>query len=290
MLRFAKFIAALGLFAVPFSSQAQEESCTSNFLVTSKLECVSCGIQKAHGNVPSEKFLALLGFAAQHYYSGLNPHERDVDSVAAMNGFYQHVIQQVQAYGYCVGVKVKPNGDLTDKKAYDKVSTNMLDLVYPSITGSRSRVRDGEYNGPLTGDQMKKMVKHFGFKNEDDVKTMFQDDFWRTTTPAQRQKHFRTYAEKSGVVNGSDDGDNLKECLKQLKNLHTGTTDFNLNSPNEANQKFCKTVAGECGIASSFCMGNTAPAPVPASSSGNNQPVRRNLYNSTNSSTATGAH
>lgn len=283
MLRLAKLITALGLFAIPFSSQA-EDACDSRFNYTAGLSCVSCGIEKATGQVPSEKFLALLGFAAQHYYAGLNPYEKNVSSEEAKVNFQRHLIQQVQAYGFCLGVKIDAAGVPTNKTGYGKVAIRAQDLVYPSITGSRSRVKDGDYRTGLNSKQMKELIKQFGFKDEADVRNIFQDDRWRSSTPAERQKNFRTNAEKPLIFSSSEDGEGLKNCFEQLKQLHTKDTIFNLKTVRTDNQEFCKTIAAECEIKNDFCSGSVADSPSATSGSG-----KRSLFDSTKSKNAGGA-
>lgn len=282
MLRFVKVVAIAALTAAPLLSFAASatKKCTSPFNKTAGLECISCGVEDYTGQVPSEKYLALLGFATQHYYEGTNPRTAK-EGVNAEQNFRRHIIQQIQAYGFCVGAKLDSKGNLTSKPGYGNLDTNDHSLAYKFINGTRATVnKDGEYSTGMSKDEMKTFLKKLGIAR-DESKNVFQDERWQYSTPAERQKYFRQQLKEEGLYDMSGKGlfvsketEGLADCISQLKAVQNDKDSiFNLSTPNPDNQEFCKTLANSCEIKdTSFCMGNiAAQVPEPASESGGNQ-------------------
>lgn len=311
MLFRAGLLGLMGLFIFSSSSEANpaivkklnkkymEATCDETpFLTTSRLACVSCGVQKFTGLKPSEKYLALLGFTTDKYVNlgktvnvrtNTTEHADSSEGGAALESFKRNIIQKVQAYGFCLEGAIDKGGRVTGK-GYGNVPGPMMNLVFSAISGSRSTnsvlVKDGkkvvgrESSTGYTSKQEKELVKFFGFRSEDKMADLFQDDRWTYATPAQRQNHFRevlagapaqnpydSSSSSTGFYGRDENADGLKECIKQMGEFaNRADSIFNLSSPNPDNQELCQLMAMECEVDMDFC--SNTPKPVPASSKG----------------------
>lgn len=330
MLRRAQSLALISLFTWSgFSFAAEntvaslqkkyiEKSCEeTNFLKTSRLSCISCGIEKFTGMKPSEKYLALLGFTTSKYaYLGRTENERGTlteyghaaDGTKALELFQRNVIEKVQATGFCVDGKVDRDGNLIGGKGYGKIPSSFLTLVYSSISGSRStnsvpvvknkQVVGRESSTGYTTDQEKELVKFYGLKNVQQLKNLYEIEGWTYLTPSERQKVFRAnlstapegnpYAESSSLnqslYNVEDSGEGLKECMSQLNSLQTKKDSiFNLKQKNSENQEICQLMAVECDIPMDFCTKTPVPAMTNPGSNSNSGTGSSggNLFNAT---------
>lgn len=252
MLRFAKSLVFTGLFIAPQLSFAGRDSA---FLETTELKCVSDGVEIATGQgsspglTPSPKFLALLGFAVQRNYKGVN---------AARGGserelYLQRVIEIIQANGFCLAEKLDGGGVPTAQDGYGGISgeSKTPDKLKVAVMGFGSRdinTKEGDTQNNLTTKEFNKIVKYFGFKNEGEINALFRDSSWSGLTPAQRQQKFKNSADYGNYSDG------LKECVSQMKKMHS-TAIFNHNGTRSSQGiKFCETLAKSCNLeSSSFC-------------------------------------
>jgi len=296
MLLWAKHFAMIGFLAAPVLSYAQAGGgCTaaSRFLTETRLQCVSCALENATGVKPSEKFIALMGVTAERYTylapdqkmsNGDVIHAHSADGGEALRNFQRKVIQQIQAYGFCK----------SGSSYGDKVPVTMFDLVYPAVSGSKSKdevqVRDGkkvlnnESSTGLSAKEMKKVAEYLGFSSTDDMSNLFESDYFKYSSPLKRQEVFK----KAVKSNRNSYHDDLKSCLDEMTGSEDTDAKFRLRPEvvNRDNQKLCEAMAKECELPSTdFCYKTPAPpalgndsgssggsgasgAPVPAESHG----------------------
>jgi hypothetical protein len=248
----------------------------SDFLKTySKLDCVSCGVERFNsGKAPSEKLLALMGVAAARYGMDSTSNgdsttfETKSDNTAkSKQNFYQNVIQRVQALSFCTNIS--SYGKVTDEA--------LLPYIANLITGSTSRTIDVKRGGKVVGTEnssgvdsktAKKIANYLGFADEKSMASFFNDDKWRTASPNQRQENFfkKVTAARDPAKPGPEDnikvnlgpyaseyGAGLKECLEQMRSKQSDSA-FNLKSgTTKDSQDLCRLMASECGIEDKFC-------------------------------------
>jgi len=262
------------LLILPFIATAQ-----SRFLKTTNLECVADGIENATGMYPSEKYIALVGFAVQrnHRYS------KSTSGGDSKATYLQRVIEIIQANGFCTANKIDGGGRLTKELGYGTVDTSVRSnkaapfLPY-AVAGLGAReFADGTTQSALDSKQMKQVVKYFGFKKEDDITDIFYAPGWASMDPGQRQNLFREHVGStsptrpeertvnSGMYTSDDNGEGLKDCFSQLKQLQGRDSLFNFkNGRRSDSRKFCETIARACYLdePSTFCYQSAVPVEV----------------------------
>jgi hypothetical protein len=293
MLRFAKLMALTGLLVAPFFSSAADKL----FLENAELKCVADGVEIAtegpnhsEGLRPSEKYIALLGFAAQRNYKGVG------NSGAGRELYLERVIQMLQANGFCMANKLDGGGVPTSQLGYGDVVRDKSNKAAPylmyAVAGLRSREqKDGNTKSALDTKQMKEVVKYFGFQDESHIQNIFKHDGWSSLEPDQRQRLFSEHVENTSAVDpenqnslrgmyaSNEYGEGLKNCFSQMKLMQNSNTIFNLkntkNGRRPDSRKFCETVAKECKLESTtfcsvstptFTKTNDAPKPTGAGS------------------------
>ncbi|MGZ3742946.1 MAG: hypothetical protein ACXWRA_03720 [Pseudobdellovibrionaceae bacterium] len=284
MLRFTKLMTLLGLLVVPFFSRAAD----NNFLEEAELKCVAEGVEVATGPGgeiglhPSEKYLALLGFAVQRNYKGVNSSKGGSERVL----YLQRVIQFLQAYGFCVAYKLDGGGAATTDVGYGDVVHSKSDSFYNDLFRAVSglgtiELKDGNTQSPLTTNQMKGVINYFGFLKEDYITKLFFNDNLSSMTPKARQKFFSENIENiiSNGIHDNENGNGLKDCFTQIKQMQKKDTLFNFNnttnSRRDDNDKFCATVAKRCNLDISFCSSST-----PTNSTSNGSGGGRSIFDS----------
>ncbi|HEY8272246.1 MAG TPA: hypothetical protein VIG33_15250 [Pseudobdellovibrionaceae bacterium] len=278
MLRFIKLMALTGLLVTPLFSRAKDEL----FLRSAELKCVADGVEIATGPGgslglrPSEKYLALLGFAVQRNYKSVN------SSTGGFNRelYLQRVIQILQADGFCVANKLDGGGAPTSQVGYgdvvrDKSNAVGRYLIY-AVTGLKSKEdKNGDTQSVLTADQVNEVIKYFGFQNETYIQNLFRHDNWSSLEPDARQKLFSDNVEStsatapedrtsvSGMYSSNEYGEGLKDCFAQMKQMQSKSTIFNfknlLKGRSSGGRKFCETVAKECQLESTTFCSISAP-------------------------------
>lgn len=255
MLRSVGKAALVFLFLVPGFAQAEAGR---EFLNTIELKCVSDGIEEETGHQPSAKYLALLGYAAQHYMK-----DSDVTSPTERKRYLQSVIERVQAYGFCLSNPLDSKKN-SSKVGYGDVNiqnrqlhTNVKNMI---IGKGRFINKDGEIQLRMKSDELEEVVKYFGFKKRTDMDNALAVDGWSYLTPAQRQKEFRTNVEKKessfeggsstqsiNIFNDKPEGQGLRDCFSQLKQLQTSDTVFKFESDRtKESNEFCNKLVKAC--------------------------------------------
>lgn len=269
MLRFVKSMTLVGLLVVPFTSFAGRDS---GFLESAELKCVSDGIELATGKgnnlglSPSPKFLAMVGFAVQRNYKGVN---------AARGGterelYLQRVIEVIQANGFCLAEKLDGGGVPTAQDGYGGIqgegkTPNRLKAAVMGYGSRDMKTKEGDTQNSLTTKEFKEVLKYFGFNNEEEINALFRDSSWSGMTPAQRQQKFRNAAD-------GNYSSGLKDCVSQMKKMHSTAVFNHTGSRSPQSIKFCEALSNSCNLESAaFCSVSKqeyqkGEAPIPASS------------------------
>lgn len=265
MLRFSKLMALAGLLIMPFFSQADDK----NFLQTAELKCVADGVEIATGPGgkiglrPSEKYIALLGFAVQRNYKSVNSAKGGDDRRL----YLERVIQMLQADGFCIANQLDGGGVPTAQVGYGDIVSDKSNKAAPyliyAVAGLRSKEqKDGNTQSALDSTQMREVIKYFGFKDESDIQNIFKDDSWSSLNPDQRQKLLSENVENDMYAN-NEYGDGLKDCFNQMKLMRNRDTIFNFKGVKDGrrsdSRKFCETVAKECKLESTTFCSVSAP-------------------------------
>lgn len=294
------------LFLIPTFSQAANETnqpiiknlqkkyvertCDETpFLKTTRLACISCGVEKFTGKKPSEKYLAMIGFATSKYsFLGKTTNDKGTltqfgdssEGGSALELFQRNVIQKIQAYGFCVDGRTNRNGDIAQGAGYGKVPLGIMDLVFSAVSGSRStntvpvvkgdKIKGRESSTGYTTNQEKDLLKFFGFSDKQAFENLYRIEGWTYLTPVERQNAIREvlasapgnnpYGGESnsvvdhGIYASSENGNGLRECVKQMNDLVIQKDSaFNLKTNSSSNQELCQLMAIECEIDLDFC-------------------------------------
>jgi len=259
----------------------------------------------------------MIGFATTKYsFLGKTTNDRGTitqyglpsQGGKALELFQQNVIQKIQAYGFCVDGKINKSGDIIEGKGYGGVPDSMRNLIFRAVSGSTSNGNVPVANGDkivghensigYNSKEQKEIVKFFGFQDIKDIEKLYDIQGWTYMPPAERQKMIRdglasvpdnnpysneTSLFSQGMYSSNENGDGLKECVKQMNELVIQKDSvFNLKSTNGANQELCQLMAIECDIDLDFCTNTPKPgAPTPANVNTENTSPRGNLFKAT---------
>lgn len=275
MPRFVPLMALAGLLVTSQVSNASDRV----FLEAAELKCVADGVEIAtegpdhsQGLRPSEKYIALLGFAVQRNYKGANA----ANGGSGRDLYLERVIQMIQANGFCMANRLDGGGVPTSQVGYGDIVRDKSNKAAPyllmAVSGLQSKeVKNGNTQSALDTKQMKEVIKYFGFQDESYIQNLFKHPNWSGMDPTQRQALFSENVESTsptspenrtssrGMYASNEYGEGLKDCFSQLKLMQNSNTIFNLKKGRRAdNRKFCETVAKECRLESTtFCSVST---------------------------------
>lgn len=269
MLSWVKQIILIGLLAAPFCVQAQ-----SRFLKSSNLECVADGIESATGMYPSEKYIALVGMAVQRNHRGT----KSTSGGESKSLYLQRAIEIIQANGFCTANKIDGGGHLTQEVGYGTLDTSSKSnkaapfLIHAVAGLGAKEFADGTTQSALDSKQMALVIKYFGLKKEDYISDMFSGAGWASMEPGQRQKLFREYVD-GDIYTSTENGQGLRDCFSQLKQLQNRDTLFNFKNGRRADsRKFCETIARTCYLdePATFCYQSATESRSGGGSKGSN--------------------
>lgn len=256
-----------------------------SYVDLSEMRCISDGVKKFTNLRPSDRYLSLL-FAVAYQNANLGTmNEKNIKyNDGLKQSIQRRVIENIQAYGFCVDKKIDSEGHFTSDVGYANVLGFKKDNI-DEIRGIFVNSNQTSFNN-----LKKPTQKYFGFSSFDKINNVFFNPDWskENNTSKERQKYFRdrlsialnsssnttslpSFGEESFSGTSSDPyfekneaGDGAKECLSQLDRYTKSSSNsiFNLNEDiPEENVEFCKLISKECGLASnSFCKGEPAKA------------------------------
>lgn len=283
MLRLTKLMALTGLLIAPLFSHAKADE---EFLESAELKCVADGVEIATGPGgslglrPSEKYLALLGFAVAQSSSASS-----MEGGLSRELYLERVIQILQADGFCIANKLDGGGAATTQVGYGDIIRNKSNPASPFLFSAVSETKDKGQKGGAK--QRKEVVKYFGFQTEDDILNLFTHQNWSSLEPDARQKLFSENVERptpktpenrtslKEMYTPDENGEGLKDCFSQMLLMQDKQTLFNfkkfLKGRRSDGRVFCETIATECNLSSKgFCAVSTSA--IKAKGNGVNPP------------------
>lgn len=285
-----KKLLMIGL-ASTFALSAQALECEQHDLLKD-LACIKCSLKEATGTNPSDKWIALLGTAAQYRA------KQDGRTLSKDSTLKKQVIEMIQAYGFCdeepADGNLKPYKFESTKRGRGKNKSD-IDGLWNFLQGAENlenTTRKCE-DGDLCGKTQQGVMSVYGFEQSGNFispskiknfETLFSHKHgeFKDMNAIQRQEAFRkvlasidfndatpaTTGEngtttRSSIFSKDPNGQGLKECLTRVNELINGKsaggavfhlTDKVASKTQDANIGLCKKMATDCGMGDTdFC-------------------------------------